>query len=728
MKNYSRFSLYLIAYSAVALTIVFKALTIPDCRAFDQNDDKNHTFVNLFAARAIFAAGEIPQINYFNNFGTPLLQDNITFPFAPQALTYLFLDGPEAMTVNRVLIALLTLLALHFFFAFHLADRGGEQKTNQAVDPPGFDQVATPTFVLALVAFFTIDHFWHFAHHHYQMTMLFFMLALILIQRTDGVRTWKQAGLFFGLFNLFVLSASIHVVFLTLPFLVVYSYYITEDWKRTARFGLLLGLSLLPALPLLIAFFADISQSVRSTVGHWIWRPEPDLETVIKLSLGKSHDPEDWMFTFNYSFAILLFSAAGTAEYIRNKRWRKTLLVLFAGYLPIAVVVFLTVNRDIWHAIPFLKSTQIIRTFWFASLFLVLPAGEYLATLFQRSRRFELMVLLAAILALAVLDFAPDRTQYDSVYQFITLGTLLWLLPVLVLTKGNQQGIARMLCRTVGYFLLLLAVYPTMNRLLGFDEANRCNGRSHHFALRINQDNLPASLDDLVAPGSRMVSAFHTVRGHDLTSIYHGLLGGNGRSIILDRRLRTYLEDRNLIKIDNYHGDYHFEPPLDAGELEDLGVRYVLTPADTKKVFLKEPGATRTRLHSHFADYDLYELPSRPSPLYFVGNGQRLTFVHDFVFKGNKIEIHLKDIPASADHLVVTMTARRGYTIRKDGKITDPAPDERNFLKIPIDGKTRHVSVEYLAVSPLFVFLLLLAGFICLVLLYTPPGRFFFLL
>lgn len=48
--------------------VICKIFTITGCWAFDMNDDANHTFPNLFIARIALKLGEIPQINFFNNF------------------------------------------------------------------------------------------------------------------------------------------------------------------------------------------------------------------------------------------------------------------------------------------------------------------------------------------------------------------------------------------------------------------------------------------------------------------------------------------------------------------------------------------------------------------------------------------------------------------------------------------------------------------------------------
>ena len=96
--------------------MVCKALLLPDCFAFDKGEEAILIFPNQFVANEIIALGEIPLMNVYNNFGTAILGDATTYPFAVQSITYGFLPAPQAMTVNRVIIAMATLLALYSFF------------------------------------------------------------------------------------------------------------------------------------------------------------------------------------------------------------------------------------------------------------------------------------------------------------------------------------------------------------------------------------------------------------------------------------------------------------------------------------------------------------------------------------------------------------------------------------------------------------------------------------
>src|SRR4030043_2425252 len=99
-----KISLTLVAIS-VGILILAKVFIYPNCYSFDSHDEANHAFPGLHVAQVAIRAGELPTINFYNNFGAPLLGDALTYPFAVQAITYYFLDSHLAMTVNRFVIA-----------------------------------------------------------------------------------------------------------------------------------------------------------------------------------------------------------------------------------------------------------------------------------------------------------------------------------------------------------------------------------------------------------------------------------------------------------------------------------------------------------------------------------------------------------------------------------------------------------------------------------------------
>lgn len=102
----------------VSFFIVLPHLKDPQVYPLEINDEPAHTFVEIPMALKAFAHGQIPKINLYNNFGTPLLGDPIVSPLALHAIPFLFLEPVQAQMLNKVLIAFLTLVTLTLFYRF----------------------------------------------------------------------------------------------------------------------------------------------------------------------------------------------------------------------------------------------------------------------------------------------------------------------------------------------------------------------------------------------------------------------------------------------------------------------------------------------------------------------------------------------------------------------------------------------------------------------------------
>src|ERR1035438_4194370 len=82
----------LLAYVLIPLLIGYCVIS----RAFqgdgllpiDTGDEPAETFVQLPLAQTQLAAGDLPKMNLFNNFGTPILGEPVVYPFALHAWSY----------------------------------------------------------------------------------------------------------------------------------------------------------------------------------------------------------------------------------------------------------------------------------------------------------------------------------------------------------------------------------------------------------------------------------------------------------------------------------------------------------------------------------------------------------------------------------------------------------------------------------------------------------------
>lgn len=145
-RNSQKILYYVILPALFALYCIAKVFYLPHCFAFDSNDEANHTFPNLYAAFNLLRAGYLPLMNLSNNFGTPLMGDCLTFPFSVFSLSYHFLTGPEASTLNRALVIFLTLTVSTCYYRRYFS----------------LPVASLCAFLLVL----TPGAFWNMAHHH----------------------------------------------------------------------------------------------------------------------------------------------------------------------------------------------------------------------------------------------------------------------------------------------------------------------------------------------------------------------------------------------------------------------------------------------------------------------------------------------------------------------------------------------------------------------------------
>ncbi len=191
---------FIIPFLAALLSIL-KIFFNHSCLAFDSTDDANHTFVNFFIFKSILQNGAIPLINLYNNFGTPLLGDAVTFPLAPHGLIYWFLPYDLAMTINRFVIAFLTIAILTFYFRKYMS--------------------AASASVSSLLVMFAPCFFWCFSTHHYQTVLLYFTILLILQERLVNTTRFTDFLYLFITMICFMLSNNINLIVLALFFLML---------------------------------------------------------------------------------------------------------------------------------------------------------------------------------------------------------------------------------------------------------------------------------------------------------------------------------------------------------------------------------------------------------------------------------------------------------------------------------------------------------------------------
>lgn len=669
----------LVAAVSVGLLILSKVFLYPNCFSFDSHDDANHAFPGLHVARAALAAGELPALNPYNNFGAPLLGDGLTYPFAVQALTYYLVDGPIAMSINRFVIAIITIVAAYLFFRIYLG--------------------LSAALLCTLLAFFNPVAFWY-PVHQYQLAAPVFFIAIWLIDRLRVEKTARPLVLLFLLLTVATLSVSINHIVLMIPFVLAWS--VCRNGFRIDRFtiapAVALGAALVATFPQTAAFGRSFAESARAGEGVY----DSILTSPRELFLGLILPPGDWI-AYNYgaqlqvtsyvSMGVMLTAACGLVLIRRKPIWKQATL-FFCGVVPTVLAIVLYVSPRLRFAIPLVKSVDISRVLWFSLPFCYVYAG-YLISYARRTRlpRTVPAVLLSGSIATVIaIRLFPETASVSPLHSvnllLIAAGAMTLLLQARTDrdgtrgTRGSFAGSSLLVCS------LLLTPVPVIVRVLGLN-TGACGGTqysAHVSAARFT----PAALLPLMERGNRMAAEIHTHQGHDFRVAREGLLGSAARGIVVDRAFGKSLEARKLVVVDQVPYGYYFSRPWQTDALSRLGIRYLLVNG-TSDGELNSRGWTRLGTADGLS---LYENPAKPTPVYLVdqASGSPM-FLHDYEVVPNGIRVSL---PASLSEslLLVTLVHRPQFVALVDGKPREFAPRE-GLIGIPVRAGDTTVDLRY---------------------------------
>lgn len=675
-----RISLALVAVS-VGLLILAKVFIYPDCFSFDSHDDANHAFPGLHVAEESIRAGELPTINFYNNFGAPLLGDALTYPFAVQALTYYVLDSHLAMTVNRFAIAIATVIAAFGFFRIYL----------------GF----FPALICALLIFFNPVAFWY-PVHQYQMAALFFFASFYLLNKFN---IHKSTLYFFALFALFcalILSVSINHVVLMVPFLLAWSF--CRNRFRLDRISIAPLVALIGALifsyPQTLDFVRNFSTSARASEGVY----DSILTNFRELFLGLIIPPGDWI-AYNYgaqlqvttylSMSMILAIVTG-AWLIRKKIVWKQSSLFFCGILPTVIAIVLYMNSGLRLAIPLVKSVDITRVFWFSMPFCYVYVGYFIAyvRLGQLPRSIVILLLVVSSATLLTIHVLPETADISALHSIILLLGMVGSLVILLTGRNSPQpGYRASLGSRIGSALLIVGLVltpiPVIVRVLGLNTGS-CAGTQYSSSLPASRFD-PYPLLSLIEKGNRLATEIHTHKGHDLRVATYGILGSDARGIVVDKKFGKFLEEKRLVSVDQVPYGYYFSRPWQTDELSRLGIRYLLVSRspDTE---LEAKGWMRL---GEAAGLSLYENPAKPTPLYLLADhaGTPL-FLHDYRFSANHIQASLPEFHGTST-LIVTVLNRKGFEAEIDGRKAEIVSQKNGFIGLHVRPEDKAIEIRH---------------------------------
>ena len=665
---------YAVIPLVLGLVLIGKVFLFPGCLAFENNDEVAHTFTGIPLAWRMLGQGLLPLINLYENFGTPLLGDPVTKPFALQALFYLVLPGPLAATVNRLLIVAFTASLLTHLYHRHFS-------------------LALPTASLCAVLLVLLPSFGFFSvHHPHQGSVLYFAVALVMQARFNARPTIARAFGAYAALAALALGLGMNPFLLALPFLVAHQF-LASGMRIDRRFGAfcaLLAGALLLVAPSLTYFFRAAPLAARSSLDYSALLPYT-LRRLLADILFFHNRPElmHVSLCIFYSLPVLALVVAGLGTLERGAR-RMQIAIL--GVAPFLLVMFLLVWGGVRARIPFVKSIEITRLLWFANIYLLAAAGRGIEWVGDRRASAPGRWGLAALLALSL--YALGRytaTQYPALadglpapgkFALSAVAAAVVLEALLILRRSSARAV-----RGVVIAALALSFVPVADFYLGFLDPldawfTRCptSWESFFFHRAADAGFRPPSFLGQMEPGKRMTVQFEPVGSRRLQSVPEaGLFGTDGRSILMHGGIKDYLAGRGLIEY-GWHGMTYHTVTADAAELERLGVTYVVTPSPGKF----QPPDWRLKEVAPAKDAYLFE-STKPVGLAYLDGGPEIRQIKDVECRGNRISVNLAEAGLSTPRpLVATFVNWPGWKGTVEGRTAVFLPSDDHFLRVEV--------------------------------------------
>lgn len=404
---------------AVAFLVIVKIFLVRNCFAFDSNDDTVHTFPNLAAAQAAFRAGQIPMMNLFNNFGTPLIGDCFTFPLGISFLTYFFLPDPLAMTVNRFIISFFTMAALTLYYRKSFS--------------------APVASLCAALVFFSPATLWSITCHQYQMPVLCAALIFFLQEKFSetGERRWYI--LIYLVWLVFVSTTSIHPVMLIVALASCHQFFLGASKKNTFLFFAAVAAAFIFWFPDIFSFFYHIagSQRVQNTYGLSFSLSEMVHFVAFGINSLKMHDPHQIMVYL--SVPVLMAVSLGICALWKKKEVRLLSKCLVLGVFPVVLMCLCLGFPRIYSSIPVLRATDITRLLWGSNIFLMFLAGQALESFKEESFSFKELVIFGIFFLMmigSIFLFLPWG-QISFLYRLPLLPAIFGFLILLIFKKNR---------------------------------------------------------------------------------------------------------------------------------------------------------------------------------------------------------------------------------------------------------------------------------------------------
>lgn len=685
---WGQYAAALLLFLLLACVVIGKALLLHNCMAFDSTDDLNHTFTGLNMANKLLRSGVMPYFNYYNNFGTPLMGDALTYPFAIQALPYYFTDFnhyPLVSTLNRFVLCFATLTALLVFYRT-------------------FSLSIFASAMAAICVFFNFGFYWHFAHHHYQATLLF-AVCILTFQRI-AIRNSNHKQLFITvalLSGLMIYSVSANLILLCFVFFALHPFFYRTPPKTlvinaAALFsgGLLGGIQIITSA---MALFnsARSHQSYVDAFDINFTSFDLLLRTLFQYRPAGSFNGHIYLVVYFPMFITLAY-AIGLYLLFKEQHKRSLALSVALGLFPMLLTGLLLVNTWLWQALPLLKSTDITRLLWIAMIFIGIGIGTFTDALLSRALNKPLAWLIATAMTAAayvctMLVFSGKSYGLYALGYWAALAlTLAYLLQIHLSSAAARPTIVTYMASKWPYIagtlvlvVIILTYGPIVHYLGNWGSPGTCRSANYFSETPAVNPDLGWKMGMLSESG-RFALDTTSSGGLELISETFGRHGAGGRSIAMDAKLQALLLAKGLIQNDDLLSGYHFTKPWDTSMANSLGLRYFGTP--------KPEFHDNWQFAYKWGDFFVYENTLKPSIIYLQSERTRISFIDSFSITGNDLLI---DLPKSSNggRLHVTITARPGFSVYVDGKKQTFGVDIFGFMYVDITPANRIMRVSY---------------------------------
>ncbi|PWU11496.1 MAG: hypothetical protein C5B50_23210 [Verrucomicrobia bacterium] len=656
------FIAYVLVPLATGLWVIAGVCDTHAVLPIDNGDEPGETFVQVPMALSELARGHILKINLFNNFGTPLLGEPVSYPFAVHAWTYALFRPVVAMIINKFVLAVLTMIVLTLFFRRYFQP-----------------------LISSLCTFlsFSAPQFFHFFQNHPHQGALLYFGALLVAVRRFLERPCASWGLcVYAASLIFLFSVGINGAILGVPFFLAYVGLLAGRRWRLA--GLVAGVFCAAFIAVgahYREFFRLASESARRELNYQALTAMAPLDFLTNILWHRpQYSVEGQLISFVevfYSWPVVILILVGLVIAVRSNRRGDAISLrtylqnqdqrlaapisalgasgmrpmILLGLLPCLGVILLRLLPGLAASLPLVRAANIVRILWFSDIFLMLAVGVAISWLFQLLAR---------------------KAPGWRVLAVAALGAAL------------------------------------LARLLAFDRERNAAATNEELVLFQPQSALP-----LMKPYTR-IAAFTDpmpLSADTKAGTYH-LLGSAGRSIILNKAFEDYLLANKVIRM-GYHGMTYFFVPAKPETLAFFGIRYGLRYCDTSEPDrldeqMTQSGWRKARIQEFETQAQdgsprrfymvLFISPVEVTPFY-ISQGSDLVFLQNYSIEGNEIQVQLP-VAESTRELTATFLARPGWKAAIEGQPVPIEQAENQFIRVRVPGSNAAARVLDLKYEP----------------------------